>query len=96
MKITFMLSRRSQLTLYTTLLQSHRQATQQLFSAKFLFGEANIVTAQVWLLFVQKRKPKMFGLKTLMERGISGKILTFVIHKLHHKFSGGKIMLKSL
>ena len=100
-----------QLTLHTTLLQSHRQATQRLFSVKFLFGEAshcspriaianceqwyitfcifstflnklklNIVTAQVRLLFVQKRKPKMFGLKTLMESGINGKILTFVIH----------------
>lgn len=68
-----------QLTLHTTLLQSHRQATQRLFSVKFLFGEANIVTAQVRLLFVHWN-PKMFGLKTLMESGINGKILTFVIH----------------
>ena len=38
--------------------------------------------------FVQKWKPKIFGLKNVMERGIS-KILTFVIrYQLHLKFSG--------
>ena len=78
MKNTFMISIS---LLYIQTYYNHiDRPTRRLFSVKFLCGEANIVTAQVRLLSVRKRKPKMFGLKTLMERGISGKILTFVIH----------------
>ena len=49
---------------------------------------------QVRLFFVEKRKPKIFGFKTVMKREIS-KILTFVIRKMTSKIFG-KIKLKPL
>ena len=44
-------------------------------------------TLHVRLFFVEKRKPKIFGFKNVMERGIS-ELITLVIVKLHLKFSG--------
>ena len=51
-------------------------------------------TRQVWLFFVEKGKPKTFGFKNVMERGI-GKILSFVICYIASKIFG-KILLKPL
>ena len=49
-------------------------------------------TSQVRLFFVEKRKPKIFGFKNVMERGIR-KCLTFVIRQISSKIFG-KIIVK--
>ena len=60
----------------------------------FLKFNFSYFTPQVKLFFVVKRKPKIFGFKNAMERGIR-KILTFVKLKITSKIFG-KIILKPL
>ena len=60
----------------------------------FLKFNFSYFTPQVKLFFVVKRKPKIFGFKNAMERGI--RIKTFLLSlnvKLHLKFIG-KVMLR--
>ena len=61
-------------------------------SLRFPEVKVSHFTSQVRLFFVEKRKPKIFGFKNLMERAIS-KCLTFVIRQILSKIFG-KIILK--
>ena len=58
------------------------------------FPEVQVLhfASQVRLFFVEKRKPKIFGFKNVMERAIS-KCLTFVIRQILSKIFG-RIILK--
>ena len=53
----------------------------------FLKSNFTHFNAKVRLFFVQKRKPKIFGFKNVMERGIKKFSLSQYV-KLHLKFSG--------
>ena len=61
-------------------------------SLRFPEVQVSHFTSQVRLFFVEKRKPKIFGFKNVMERGIR-KCLTFVIRQISSKIFG-KIILK--
>ena len=78
-------------TVYCKISQSEKQILPRIiyyfiYEIRYNFLKFNLAishfTRQVRVFFIKKRKPKIFGFKNMMERGIR-KILSFVMHPVN-------------